>query len=256
MDLEAANPFRVPRLDLSAARVARVVHFPFVFDYPIQFAKTVLLTLGALLPIVDPLGGAPIYLVMTTDLRPEQRAPMAKAVALSSFFLLMASTLVGVYVLDFFGLSIPAVQVAGGLVVCAIGWAQLNRSETSAIPSRATDAAMTPDSLRVRAFYPLTMPLTVGPGSVSVAITLGANTERGLPSLVITAFAHAVAVVIIAVSVYLCYRYAERLARLLGPSGTGVLMSLSAFILMCIGVQITWNGVRALLSTAFPHMAR
>ena len=85
-----------------------------MIDYLAHFVNTVLLAVGALLPIIDPLGGAPIYLAMTAGLRPEDRGPMAKAVAVNSFFLLLASVLVGAYVLDFFGLSIPAVQVAGG----------------------------------------------------------------------------------------------------------------------------------------------
>lgn len=85
-----------------------------MIDYLAHFVNTVLLAVGALLPIIDPLGGAPIYLAMTAGLRPEHRGPIAKAVAVNSFFLLLASVLVGAYVLDFFGLSIPAVQVAGG----------------------------------------------------------------------------------------------------------------------------------------------
>jgi len=103
-----------------------------VFDYLVHFhfVKTVLLAVGALLPIVDPLGSAPIYLAMTAGLGPEHRRPMAKAVAVNSFFLLLASTLVGAYVLDFFGLSIPSVQVAGGMVVCAVAWSLLNRPDS------------------------------------------------------------------------------------------------------------------------------
>ena len=91
-----------------------------------HFAGTVLLAVGALLPIVDPLGAAPIYLAITGGLTAEERRRMAKAVAVNSFLLLIASALIGAYVLDFFGLSIPAVQVAGGIVVCAIGWSLLN----------------------------------------------------------------------------------------------------------------------------------
>ena len=83
----------------------------------VGFGSIVMLAVGALLPIVDPLGGAPIYLAMTEGLTSDERSRMAKAVAVNSFLLLIASTLVGAYVLDFFGVSIPAVQVAGGVVV-------------------------------------------------------------------------------------------------------------------------------------------
>jgi multiple antibiotic resistance protein len=179
---------------------------------------------------------------------------MAKAVAVNGFLLLIASTLIGAYVLDFFGLSIPAVQVAGGIVVCAIAWSLLNSPNAPSVLARNGPPAVVPaDDLSQRAFYPLTMPLTVGPGSISVALTLGANPTGGVRRLVVTALAHALGILIVAVSIYLCYRYADRILRKLGPTGTGVVVRLSAFILLCIGVQICWNGLHALLVSAFPN---
>jgi multiple antibiotic resistance protein len=219
-----------------------------------DFVSTILLAIGALLPIVDPLGGAPIYLAMTANLAARERNRMAKAVAVNSFLLLIASALVGAYVLDFFGLSIPAVQVAGGLVVCAIAWSLLN-SPNSPPPLAREEPTEAPEVLSQRAFYPLTMPLTVGPGSISVALTLGANPTQGLRPLLVTALAHTLGILVVAASVYLCYRYAEPILRKLGPTGTSVVVRLSAFILLCIGVQIGWNGLHALLVNAFPSAA-
>jgi multiple antibiotic resistance protein len=102
------------------------MHIVTIYNALLHFGSVVLLAVGALLPIVDPLGGAPIYLAMTVGLTREERSRMAKAVAINSFLLLIASALIGAYVLDFFGLSIPAVQVAGGIVVCAVAWSLLN----------------------------------------------------------------------------------------------------------------------------------
>jgi multiple antibiotic resistance protein len=226
-----------------------------ILGYLSHFASTILLAVGALLPIVDPLGAAPIYLAMTAGLTPEERGRMAKSVAMNSFLLLIASTLIGAYVLDFFGLSIPAVQVAGGIVVCAIGWSLLNSPNSPPAMARNRPLTVTPDDLSQRAFYPLTMPLTVGPGSISVALTLGANPTPGVRTLVMTALAHALGILIVAVSVYLCYRYADRILSKLGPTGTSVVVRLSAFILLCIGVQICWNGLHALLVGTFPNAA-
>ncbi|HYA85577.1 MAG TPA: MarC family protein [Nitrospirota bacterium] len=219
-----------------------------------HFAAIVLLAVGALLPIVGPLSGAPIFLSMTADLAQEDRSRMAKAVAVNSFLLLIASALIGAYVLDIFGLSIPTVQVAGGLVVCAIAWSLLN--SPSSLPTLVGNgpSTITPAEFSQRAFYPLTMPLTVGPGSIAVALTLGANPARGLRPLVVTALAHALGILIVAVSVYLCYRYADRILKKLGPTVTSVAVRLSAFILLCIGVNICWNGLRALLVGAFPNV--
>jgi len=200
----------------------------------VNFGSVVMLAVGVLFPIVDPLGGAPIYLAMTAGLTSVERSRMATLVAINSFLLLLSSALIGAYVLDFFGLSIPAVQVAGGAVVCMLG-------------------TTTPEDLEQRAFYPMTMPLTVGPGSISVALTLGATPPPGLRPLLLTALAHAVGILLVAISVFLCYRYADRIVSKLGSTGTSVVVRLSAFILLCIGVQICWNGVHALIVSGFPR---
>jgi multiple antibiotic resistance protein len=211
------------------------------------FAGIVFIAVAALLPIIDPFGGAPIYLAMTSGFSPDERARTAKLVALNSFALLLVSILIGAYVLDFFGVSIPAVQVAGGIVVCALAWSLLNGPITPAVSASAAPA--TPDSLMQRAFYPLTMPLTVGPGSISVAITLGANPPRNLRALLTTTLAHVVGVLITVLAIYLCYRYADRLVRRLGTTGTNIMIRLTAFILLAIGTQIIWNGARMMLDS-------
>jgi multiple antibiotic resistance protein len=143
------------------------------------------------------------------------------------------------------------VQVAGGIVVCLIGWSLLNGPNSPPALDRDKQS-VTPDDLSQTAFYPMTMPLTVGPGSISVALTLGANPPPGFRSLLLTALAHAVGILLVAVGVYFCYRYADRILRKLGPTGTSVVVRLTAFILLCIGVQICWNGVHGLVATGFP----
>ena len=212
-----------------------------------QFVEGVLLVFAALLPIVNPFGGAPVFLAMTADCTPDLRKALATRVARNAFVLLFGSIFVGSYVLAFFGLSVPIVQVAGGLIVCGLGW-DLLRQESHA-PSEATSAGGGASDIATRAFYPLTLPLTVGPGTISVAITLGANHATNVPSVVANAAAELIGVTLIAATILVCYRYADRMLRMLGPAGTGVLVRLSAFILLCIGVQIFWNGVSALLDS-------
>lgn len=210
-----------------------------------QTIEGVLLVFATLLPIVNPFGGAPVFLAMTADCTPDLRRALATRVAVNAFLLLFCSVFVGSYVLGFFGLSVPIVQVAGGLVVCALGW-DLLRQETTE-PGPAPPAAPGAADIATRAFYPLTLPLTVGPGTISVAITLGANHSHSMRSLLANGASELVGVTLIAATILVCYRYADKMLRALGTTGTSVLVRLSAFILLCIGVQILWNGVSALL---------
>jgi len=214
-----------------------------------QFVETLLLAVGALLPIVNPLGGAPIYLARTIDLSAEAHAEMSRRVAINCFLMLIVSTFIGAYVLDFFGLSIPAVQVAGGTVVCSIAWGLLNAPDDPASAAKDAVRASPPADLARRAFYPLTMPLTVGPGSISVAITLGANQTRGVRELIASSLGHVFGIMIVTLVIFICYRYADRILRKLGDVGTVIVTRMMAFILLCIGVQIVWNGISGLIAT-------
>jgi multiple antibiotic resistance protein len=215
------------------------------FDVP-AVVRAVIVPIAALLPIVNPLGTAPIFLSMSADLPGESRRLLARAVAWNAFLLLAAAMLVGSHVLAFFGISLPIVRVGGGLLVTANGWRMLNADEPLPRDRPSALEAWEREVAR-RAFYPLTFPLTVGPGSVTVAITLGARVPvRGASSLV-DLFIDLVAVTIVALVVFLSYRFASRLIALLGETGTTVFTRLSSFILLCVGVSIIWSGVLGLI---------
>jgi multiple antibiotic resistance protein len=220
-----------------------------------HFIEGVFLVYAALLPIVNPLGAAPVFLAMTRYADDPTRAMLARKVTINSFVLLMASVFIGTYVLEFFGLSIPIVQLGGGLVVCSVAWDMLRSADVS--PKSRTEGLQDPAAVATEAFYPLTLPLTVGPGSISVAITIGANHPQSVRSFLTASVSSLLGVVLICLSVYLCYRYAERLSKFLGGAGTAVVVRLSAFILLCIGVQIMWNGLDALVGiTGASHVPR
>ena len=222
---------------------------------PRHFLEGVFLVFAALLPIVNPLGAAPVFLAMTRYADDPTRAVLARKVTVNSFVLLMASVFVGTYVLEFFGLSVPVVQVGGGLIVCSVAWDLLRGADVS--KKAGAEGLTDPEAVATEAFYPLTLPLTVGPGSISVAITIGANHPQTVRSFLAASLSSLLGVVLICISVYLCYRYAERLSKFLGGTGTAVVIRLSAFILLCIGVQIMWNGIDALVGiTAPPHVPR
>lgn len=210
-------------------------------------AKTLLLTLSALFPIVNPLGGSPVFLSQTAGYATDTRKRLAQKVAVNSFFVLVGSYFIGSYILAFFGISLPVVQVGGGLIVISTGWSMLKQG--SGDERRDLYQGIEPQGVYGQAFYPLTLPLTTGPGSISVAITLGANAAHQRPVHVFAMAAALLASALIAVSVYLCYAFADRLARVLGTNGMSVLQRLSSFLLVCIGVQIVWNGASSLLKS-------
>jgi multiple antibiotic resistance protein len=210
-------------------------------------AKSILLIVSALFPIVNPIGGSPVFLLLTRDYSKESRKLLARRVAINSFILLIVSMVVGTHILSFFGISLPVVQVGGGLIVVSTGWAMLTRSDQ--VDRGQSHQAVTQEDILRNAFYPLTLPLTVGPGSISIAITLGANEPRHLGANVVALISAAIGAALIAVTIYLCYGYSARLAAAVGPSGMNVILRLSSFLLVCIGVQILWNGVSALVKT-------
>ena len=204
-----------------------------------------LLVYAALFPIVNPIADAPLFLGLTQFCTDAQRNLLARSVAVNSFFLLVGSLFIGSHVLEFFGISLPVVRVGGGLVVTAFGWKLLNAEPESTTADGAL-AKTLPDP-----FYPLTMPLTVGPGSISVAITLGSQRPKsaGLEYLALLATGAIAGTAALALTVYLSYRFAQRLVKALGPGGTQVVVRLSAFILLCIGIQILWSGVSELVAS-------
>lgn len=216
--------------------------------------KSTLLVLTALFPIVNPLGGAPIFLSLTRYYSAEQRKLLSRRIAINSLVLIVGSYFTGTYILQFFGISIPVVQLGGGMVVVSTGWVLLKQTEedeTKVGVHRSVDT----NDLFQKAFYPLTLPLTVGPGSISVAITLGANEPHREHQLLYAIIGAIIGSILIAASVYLCYAFADRLALALGATGMSVVMRLSAFLLVCIGIQIMWNGISSLLKSlpAFGH---
>ena len=204
--------------------------------------RSIVVVVAALFPIVNPLGSAPLFLSLTRSFPASLRKTLVLKVSIYSFVLLVVSILIGSHVLHFFGVSIPVVQVAGGLIVSATGWKLLLQQDAD-MKSQSVD----PNVALQQAFYPLTLPITVGPGSISVAITLGADTARTIFAELPLLIAALVGPFIVALSVYISYRSADKLEKVLGPTGLGIFLRLSAFIVICIGVQILWNGVAALI---------
>jgi multiple antibiotic resistance protein len=219
----------------------------------IEATKTAILVVSALIPIVNPLGGSPIFLSLTREYLPQSRKVLARRIAFNSFILLIGSFAIGSRVLSFFGISLPVVQAGGGLIVISTAWKMLKQEDES--DREAVGRKVISTNVSKDAFYPLTLPLTVGPGAISIAITLGANGPHQLKDSLAAIIAAAIGSAAVALIIYLSYNFSDRLAAAIGASGMNVILRLSAFLLVCIGVQILWNGASQLLSSLPLHHA-
>jgi len=208
-----------------------------------------LLVFAALFPIINPPGTALLFLAMTRGLSHVDRIFLSTRVALYTGIIILASLFIGSYVLIIFGISLPVLRVAGGIVVSIIGWQMLISGSTD------NHATSTPSSRSVTvndAFYPLTMPLTAGPGTIAACIALGTARPKGAD--VFGTFVAGAVVAVLAISglIYICFRYSDRIQKLLGAAGSEAFSRLFAFILLCVGVQTFWAGFFDLWAS-LPH---
>ena len=217
---------------------------------------------SALLPLVNPLGSALIFLGLVGHAPIDTYRALARRIAINTVIFFAVIELVGSSLLGFFGISLSIMQVSGGLVIAMIGWSLLNEND-SAPSQEKTDAADAAapaitsaqiSRLREKAFYPFTFPITAGPGCIVIMLTLSVHATH--PTVTETILAHVglfVAAIVLSFSIYLCYAYAPRITRAISPSTAHGILRVIAFILLCIGVQIAWNGLSSLLKPLVNH---
>jgi multiple antibiotic resistance protein len=215
-----------------------------------------LLAFPALFSIVNPLGMAFIFDEVAVDLRPDERARLAARVGFYSLLIMLGAMWVGGYLLSFFGVSIAALRVAGGTAVALTSWDLLNAPERHE-QSRHDQAGQSDRAVRDMAFFPLTMPFTTGPGTISVAITLGAARPISGQGQVGFFIGASLAALAMALLVWIAYRWAVRVVALLGVSARRTFARLFAFLLLCVGVQILISGIEDIaadIMAATPHL--
>lgn len=215
----------------------------FLDNFPVL--SSVLLITCTILPVVNPLADAPIFLQLTPGSDKATRAYLAKRIAFYSFFILLASLLFGSFVLKIFGISIPLVQLGGGAVLCGLAW------NVSSSPSKSSDIIVDPAHAKLialgRVITPLTLPLTVDAGSIAVAITVGSTHPNSIENVVVNLISAIFGSAIIAWSIWLCYKYADFIGEKLGEAMTKIMTNLASFLLLCIGLGICWSGIQGLL---------
>jgi len=201
-----------------------------------------LLAFPALFSIVNPPGAAFIFNDVTSELSHAGRMRIAGKVGLYSLLVMLASLWGGAYVLNFFGISLGALRIAGGAVVALRAWDLLMAPERQE-DRKAEQAGAASDSMDSMAFFPLTMPFTTGPGTIAVAVALGA--ERPTSGLGLLEFFIGVSAAAgaIALLVWLAYRSADWVASVMGAAARRTVSRMTAFLLLCIGVQIMLTGI-------------
>ena len=214
---------------------------------------------SALLPLINPLGSALVFLGLVGRAPIDTYRSLARRIAINTVIFFAVIELIGSSLLGFFGISLPIMQVSGGIVIAMIGWSLLNQKESAPNPEK-TEAAVPAVTkaeiaeLQDKAFYPFTFPITAGPGCIVVMLTLSVHaTQHTVTETVLARVGLFIAAILLSGSIYLCYAYAPRIARSISPSTAHGILRVVAFILFCIGVQIAWNGISELLKPLLHH---
>lgn len=211
-----------------------------------SLVSDILFGFTGLISIINPFAIAFVFLDRTESLTFDERAALAKRVAINSFFVLLVVFFVGTPVLHFFGISMQALRIGGGLAVAVSAWNMLNAPETRT--TQAVGKPVDPENAMSKAFFPLTMPLTTGPGTIATAIALNANRTHKLSEFLMSSVASIAISVLVVLVIYFTYSRSAYIAHFLGKDGTKVALRVSAFLLLCIGVQIMLTGFSEFLA--------
>jgi len=214
---------------------------------PSALFKFFALAFSALLPVVNPLGSALVFLGLVGDAPASLYRQLARTITLYTVLFFLVVELVGTALLAFFGISLPVVQVAGGLVLASMGWSLLNQRDPTP-RSAAEVSSATYGAIEEKVFYPLTFPVTVDPACIVVMLTLSAHAStKKLEENILSHSAILAAVIVLSILVFFCYAYAPRITEHIPPQTAHGILRIIAFVLLCIGVQISWNGVQSLI---------
>ena len=201
------------------------------------FLGAFIYTFTTLIPVINPFSGAMFFVTLSSQLSDGDRAYVAGRIAIFSLIILVVSLFAGHVILGFFGISVGVLRCAGGIVLFAAGWSALNAPSHEA--SKATAPQNLPRSrLKAMAFFPFTLPLTTGPGAIAVSVALGTS----LPFNVANIAGTIIAIIATVIVIWLCYRYSDRVSKAVGAAGADALERIFAFILICLGVSIFWQG--------------
>jgi multiple antibiotic resistance protein len=212
-------------------------------EFVLPFLNALIALPLTLLPIINPLSTAPVF-VATAGRSQAVIERLARQVAINSWFVIVASMVLGSHVLALFGLSLPVVRVGGGLLVAATGWQMLNSKDQDEVREKATHEAQVLSETEIvrRSFFPITFPLTTGPGTIAAAIALGTQLPRTPAQFAVGVAVAMAGAALTALVLYVTFKHASTLLDRLGEIGTLVMMRMIAFLLLSIGIQFMFTG--------------
>ncbi len=190
-------------------------------------------TFLALFPIVDPFGGVPIFFTMTSSWSPKDRRGTALKTGIWVFVILVTFLFFGRFVLHFFGISLPVLKIAGGLIVANTAWGMV--TSHARITPEENDEALDKEDISLT---PLAMPLMSGPGAIGVVMALAANVDSAASYMGMV-----IGIAAIALTVFLFFWLGGPLVRRLGPNAVGAINKIFGFLILAIAVQLVWDGV-------------
>jgi multiple antibiotic resistance protein len=222
-----------------------------------QFANYFILGFSALLPLINPPGSALELLGVVGVGQDKPYKFLAKKIAINTSLFLAVVALTGPYILQFFGISVAVLQAVGGAVLAAMGWSLLNQPAGEKQVSDPNLHTAAQDCLanfwQSKLFYPFTFPITVGPGSVAVTLTLSAQAKSlQFPDRISAFLGLFGCVALLSLMVFVFYAYAPSVAQKVPSALAHGVLRIIAFLLICIGVQIAWHGLRSLVIPAIP----
>lgn len=214
-----------------------------------MFETSVFLTiLIGLFSLINPLGGLPVFISLTSDMTEENKLKTLKKTCLYIMLICIVSYFIGVYLLNFFGITIPALRVAGGLVIFRSGWQLLNVTHKKEISGKIKEES---DKKEDISFSPLAMPLLAGPGSMSFLITLYASRPddwlKGVGQDVVAI----AAIIIVSFSIYFIFKFAPRLMKYAGQAGLTSLSKIMGFLVIGIGVQMILSSLAQVVKNIY-----
>jgi len=211
---------------------------------PQSFFNDFLYAFIAILPVINPIAFSSVFYSMTKHATSEQRRKLALHVAVYGTLLLLGTLSAGPFILKFFGIQPADIRVAGGIIVFSIAWKMLNNPQE--LERKPDESVNSGSDLMSLAFFPLTMPITAGAGSIAIVIALATQAKDTIHRWNEYS-AIACAIFAIFFIVYLCYANSDKIFKMLGKQGGKVVSSLSAFILLAISVSVIWSGIQMLV---------